>query len=112
VEIETKTLQKCELVVLSGDLDSETAPTLEEKLLSLINAGKRNLVINLREVTFISSVGLRVLLAAQMQVRKKIPRGSVVISEIPAQLRRTFELVGMDVMFDLYENDKEAIESF
>lgn len=112
MEIESKTMQTCELVVVSGDLDSDSAPALEQKLLSLIKAGTKNLVINLRDVTFISSVGLRALMAAQQQVRKKVPRGRVVISEIPSQLRRTFELVGMDVMFDLYEHDKEAIDSF
>jgi anti-sigma B factor antagonist len=112
VEIKTETIQNCELVVVSGELDSDSAPALEQKLLSLIKAGKRNLVINLRDVTFISSVGLRALMAAQMQVRKRIPRGRVVISEIPSQLRRTFELVGMQVMFELYDSDREAIESF
>jgi anti-sigma B factor antagonist len=112
VEIETKTLPNCELVVLSGELDSDSAPALEQTLLSLIDAGNKNLVINLWGVTFISSAGLRALLTAQMRVRKKIPRGRVVISEIPTQLRKTLELVGMNVMFDLYDGDKEAIESF
>jgi anti-sigma B factor antagonist len=112
VEIETKTLQNCELVVVSGELDSDTAPALEQKLATLIKSGTRNLVINLRDVTFISSVGLRALLTAQIQVRRRIPRGRVAISEIPSQLRRTFELVGMDLMFDLYEHDQEAIDSF
>lgn len=112
MEIKTETVQNCELVVVSGELDSDSAPALERKLLSFIKAGRKNLVINLRDVTFISSSGLRALLAAHQQVRKKIPRGRVVISEVPAQLRKTFELVGMNVMFDLYENDKEAIESF
>jgi anti-anti-sigma factor len=112
VEIETKTLQDCELIVLSGEINSESAPALEQTLLSLIDAGKKNLVINLRGVAFISSAGLRALLAAHKQVRKKVPRGRVAISEIPAQLRKTFELVGMNIMFDLYDSDTEAIESF
>jgi anti-anti-sigma factor len=112
MEIKTKTIESCELVVVSGELDSDSAPALEQELLSLIKAGRKNLVINLRNVAFISSVGLRALMAAQQQVRKKVPRGRVVISEIPAQLRKTFDLVGMNVMFDLYEHDEEAIESF
>jgi anti-sigma B factor antagonist len=112
VEIETKSTDKCELVIVSGEIDSVSAATLEQKLLSLINTGKRNLAVNLRGVTFISSVGLRALMAAQMQVRKKIPRGRVVISEIPPEVRKSFELVGMHVMFDLYDHDLEALESF
>jgi anti-sigma B factor antagonist len=112
VEIETKTLQNCEFVVLSGELDSDSAPALEQTLLSLLDAGKKNLVINLRGVTFISSSGLRALLTAHRQARQKIPRGRVAVSEIPSQLRKTFELVGMNIMFDLYDSDTEAIESF
>ncbi len=112
MEIKTETMQNCELVVVSGEIDSDSAPALDERLLGLIKAGKKNLVINLRDVAFLSSVGLRALMAAQMQVRKKVPRGKVVISEIPPQLRKTFELVGMQVMFELYDSDREAIESF
>lgn len=112
MEIKTETIQNCELVTVSGELDSDSASALEQRLLSLIKSGRKNLVINLRDVSFMSSVALRALMAAQMQVRKKVPRGKVVISEIPSQLRRTFELVGMQVMFELYDSDREAIESF
>lgn len=112
MEIKTENMQTCELVVLSGELDSDSAPALEQTLLSLIDAGKKNMVVNLRGVTFMSSSGLRALLTAHRQVRKMVPRGRVVISEIPTQLRRTFELVGMDIMFDLYDHDEEAIGSF
>lgn len=112
MEIEVKTMKRCNLVSLSGQIDSATAPELEQKLLDLIGGGKKNLVLNFRNVTFISSAGLSALLSAQIKTRRKIPPGNIVISELSPSLKDTLELVGLHHLFDFYEQDAEAIGSF
>ena len=112
MELKTETLKRCELVTLSGWIDSESAPGLEEKLLSLIESGKKNLVLNMREVDYVSSAGLKALIAAQIKVSKMRPKGSVVVSEISPELKSTFELVGFHRLFDFYDSDVEAVGSF
>ncbi len=112
MEIKVEPMKRCDLAVLSGMIDSASAPDLEKNLLELIEGGTRNLAINLREVTFISSPGLKALLAAQIRVRRKIPPGEVVLSEIPPNLREVLELVGMQHLFRFYEHDVEAVGSF
>lgn len=112
MEIKTEALKRCELVTVSGRIDSSAAPELEEALLGLVQTGQKNIVVNLRDATFISSAGLKALLSAQMKVRKMIPSGDVVIAEIGPELKESFDLVGFDRLFNFYESELKAVGSF
>jgi anti-sigma B factor antagonist len=112
MEMKTEAMKRCELVTVTGRIDSATAPALEEMLLGLIEAGQRNIVVNLREADYISSAGLKALLSALLKVRKKMPPGDVVISEIPSKLKESFDLVGFDRLFVFYDQDLQAVGSF
>jgi anti-sigma B factor antagonist len=112
MEIKAESMKRCELVTVSGRIDSSTAPDLEKALLGLIQAGQKNIVVNLSGTNFISSAGLKALLSALMRVRKSIPPGDVVISEISPGLRESFDLVGFDRLFKFYDQDLQAVGSF
>lgn len=112
MEIKTESMKRCELVMVSGQIDSSCAPDLEQALLAMIESGKKNLVLNLRDVPFVSSAGLKALISAQIKARKSLPAGEIVLSEVPANLKDTFELVGLVRLFTLYDRDLEAVGSF
>jgi anti-sigma B factor antagonist len=111
MEIKTQAMRRCELVTVSGRIDSATAPDLEKALLGLIASGQKNIVVNLAECDFISSAGLKALLSGLMKVRKIVPSGDLVISEIRPELRESFDLVGFDRLFKFYEHDVDAVGS-
>jgi anti-anti-sigma factor len=52
-------------LLLSGELDASSAPRVDEAVDLLVSDGARNLVIDLAEVTFIDSSGLRSLIRAR-----------------------------------------------
>ena len=110
--IEIETLKRCTLVRLSGEIDHATSAEIAETLLSLIEIGRLNLAINMRDVTYISSAGLRVLMLAQVQARRAKPPGKVVVSELAAPIERIFKMVGFDEFFEFYTTDAEALASF
>jgi anti-sigma B factor antagonist len=112
MDVTAEKLKRCELVSVAGRIDSATAPELEDTLLGLVQAGQKNMVVNLRDADYISSAGLKALLTAQMKVRKAIPAGNVVISEIKPELRESFDLVGFDRLFTFYDQDIQAVGSF
>lgn len=112
MEIKVETLKRCELVSVSGQIDSASAPDLEKTLLDLIEAGKKQLVVGLGEVDFVTSAGLSALLSARIKLRRKTPPGDLVISEVSSGLMETFELVGFHHVFTFYDSDVEAIGSF
>ena len=112
MEIKAETMKRCELLSVSGRVDSSTAPELEKVLLGLIQSGQKNIVVNMQDTDFISSAGLKALLSALMKVRKMIPAGDVVISEIRPELRESFDLVGFDRLFTFYDDNMRAVGSF
>ena len=111
MDIKTQALKRCELISVTGRVDSSTAPDLEKVLLGLIAAGQRNLVVNLGQCDFISSAGLKALLSGLMKVRKAVPAGDLVIAEIRPELRESFDLVGFDRLFKFYDSDVDAVGS-
>lgn len=112
MEIKAETMKRCELVTVSGRVDSSTAPELEKVLLGLIQSGQKNIVVNLAGTDFISSAGLKALLSALMKVRKMIPAGDVVLAETQPGLKDSFDLVGFDRLFTFYEDNTRAVGSF
>jgi len=112
MNIITQEMKRCELVAVSGRIDSSTAPELEKVLMDLVEQGKKNIVVNLRNTDYISSAGMKALLWALMKVRRMIPAGDVVISEIQPKLKETFELIGFTHLFKFYGEDVEAVGSF
>lgn len=112
MEIKAEKMKRCEIVTVSGRIDSATAPELENTLLGLIAAGQNNIVVNMAGADYISSAGLKALLSALMKVRKEIPPGNVVISAIRPELKENFELVGFHRLFDFFDTDSQAVGSF
>ncbi len=112
MEIRIEVLKRCVVMTVSGRIDSASAPEFEAKLLDLIGEGQRNLVVSMKEVTLISSSGLRALVTAQIKLRRAVPRGDVVLSELPPLVRESMELVGFQHMFQIFDSDLDAVGSF
>ena len=70
LNIEKKQDGKNLTVALSGRLDTVTAPELESELASALE-DVENLVIDMKDLEYISSAGLRVLLTAQKTMNQK-----------------------------------------
>jgi anti-anti-sigma factor len=103
-------MKRAQLVHVSGRVDSSTAPQLQEKLAVLIKGGARNLVINMKDVSFLSSGGLRALLSALQAAKKQ--GGDVRLSEVSEPVARVLELTSFDMHFKCFGNDTEAVGSF
>ena len=47
MEITAESMKRCELVTVSGRIDSSSAPDLEKSLLGLVQTGSKNIIVNL-----------------------------------------------------------------
>ena len=77
-------------LVLSGRLDTITAPQLEAELKKNID-GITSLLFDFSDLEYLSSAGLRVLLAAQKVMNKQ---GSMVIKNVNDTIMEIFEVTG------------------
>jgi len=77
-------------ISLRGRLDTTTAPLLESEFKSSLN-GVTELIIDLKELVYISSAGLRVLLSAQKVMNKQ---GKMLVKNSNDDVRDVFEVTG------------------
>ncbi len=111
MEISTKELKRVILVSPVGRIDHQTAPELQKALDDLIENGQFKLVVDMSGVNYISSAGLRVLLAARKSV-KRWNRGDLRLAHLQPYVRDTLELVGFTRIFEIYDDVVEAVGSF
>ena len=77
-------------VALEGRLDTTTAPQLEAELKASLD-GITELDLDFEKLEYLSSAGLRVLLAAQKTMNKQ---GTMVIHHVNETIREVFEVTG------------------
>jgi anti-sigma B factor antagonist len=111
MEVTTKQLRRCDLVVVKGRIDTATVKTLSEALAEIKNAGRYKIVLNMKEVTYISSAGLSELIDTQNTCRL-LKRGELVLAEVPPRVRDVFNLAGLTPLFTMFESESEAVGSF
>lgn len=77
-------------LTLSGRLDTNTAPALEAELKHSVD-GVKELIFDFSDVEYISSAGLRILLAAQKVMNRQ---GSMKLTGVSADVMEVFEITG------------------
>ncbi|WOO40799.1 STAS domain-containing protein [Rubellicoccus peritrichatus] len=97
------------VVSVKGRLDAGTSGSLEEALGSLVEAGEAKVLVDCRELDYISSAGLRVLLAGAKQFKKL--DGSIALSALNPNVKQVFEISGFTSIFPIFATREEALES-
>jgi anti-anti-sigma factor len=110
VDIQTQEHKRVVVISVKGRIDSATASEFEDALNEFTQQGKNNIVLDLSEVDFISSAGLRVLVTARKAV--KGTGGEIVFANSSEQVVETLEIAGLDVLFDQYPDREMAVGSF
>ncbi len=93
-----------------GRLDAAGAPKLEQELKQLLARGQSRLIVDLTQISYISSNGLRVLLTTLKTARKN--GGALKLCGMNARLAEIFEMVGFDQVFEIYPTRAEAERAF
>ena len=88
--IEIKRNAEETIIKLVGRLDTTTAPALDKTIVEDI-AGTKNLVLDVKELEYISSAGLRVFLGAQKKMQKI---GSMKVTNVREEVMEVFEMTG------------------
>ncbi len=111
MEITTSQFKHCDLVKVSGRIDSGTAPKFAEELTKITSNGHFKIVIDLSDVQFLSSAGLRVLIST-LKNCKRYNRGDVVLAAVPANILSVFDLAGFTSIFKIFDDVTTAVGEF
>ncbi len=108
MEITHTQYKKCDLVKVSGRVDSATAPKLAETLEAITNDGRFKIVLDMTEVEYMSSAGLRVLISTQ-KTCKRYNRGEIVLAVVPQRVYDALDLAGFVPLFKFYDDVTSAV---
>lgn len=95
------------IVTLTGEADLHTAPELERALQGTVGLGATAVAVDLAEVSFVDSTTLGVLLRYQKRFRER--GGDLVIVTEDRRVLRTFEITGLDQVFEIKRGLAEAV---
>ena len=110
MEILDKKIGDVNMISLCGRLDASSATDVESKLNSLIDAAQVRLVVSLDKLDYISSSGLRVLLAELKKVRKQ--QGDIRLACLKPYVREVFDIAGFTQLFKIFDKEEAAVNSF
>ena len=94
------------VVSVGGEIDLSTAPAFEEVIAEALEVDPPALVVELSEVTFLASVGLRILAATQEEVGTSV---QLAVVADHAAASRPMQLTGLDKLISLYPTLDEAL---
>jgi anti-sigma B factor antagonist len=109
MEIIHSLIEDIPVLLVSGKIDAVTSKDLEIALAGLIDKNKKFLVIDMEKVEFLSSSGLRVLMASLNRLKHR--DGDLLLAALQPFVKDVFFLTGANRFFSIYPNQGEAIKS-
>jgi anti-sigma B factor antagonist len=110
ISISVESFKRVELVTLAGRIDSNNASQLDNQLKGLINDGRYKIVLELSEVNYMSSAGLRAMVSAVRECKKH--RGDVRLANVSERVDEVLKLAGLNAIFQVYDDKTSAVGSF
>ena len=97
------------VIELGGEVDLYTAPEFKERMVQLIEQGKKQVIVDLSQATFIDSTTLGVLVGGVKRLRTNEGQLSLVCSD--RNITKIFEITGLDRVFTIYPTRVEAVSN-
>ncbi len=95
---------------IKDDIDINTAPALKEALDSIVKEKAIKVIINLTNVTYMDSAGLATFIDFLKHVKDY--GGHIKLSNMSSKIKDLFEVTKLESLFDIYEDQQDAITSF
>ena len=108
MEVDIQKSNGSAVVSVKGRVDASTAPQFEAQLVGLIDKDENRLVVDLSGLEYISSAGLRVILATAKRLKAK--QGDIILVGLTGSVKEVFEISGFYTIFNIKETIEAALE--
>jgi len=98
------------ILSFQGNLDTGTSPEAENQINGLIDAGAQKLLVNFEQLEYISSAGLRVLLATAKKLKPS--GGNLKICCLNQTVQEVFDISGFATILSVTASEEEALGAF
>ena len=111
LKISTREVDGVSVLELEGRIVlGEESNSLREKVKGLIAAGKKKIVLNMDNVTFIDSAGLGTLVAAHHSAKSQ--GASLRLCHLGSKFQEVLQITKLLTVFEVYNTEAEAVASF
>jgi anti-anti-sigma factor len=107
VTIERRKVSDQVVLVLSGRMDAENAPQFEQECKAVTAEGVTSLVVDLSELAYVSSMGLRSFISVGKTLQSK--GGALRICGLHGLVKQVFEITGLIRNFPVFESLESAL---
>ena len=97
------------VIQVEGEVDLYTAPEFKERMIQVIDEGKRRVVVDLSRATFIDSTTLGVLVGGAKRLEPE--GGSLALVCTEPSIQKIFEITGLDRVFAILPSREEALSA-
>jgi anti-sigma B factor antagonist len=106
-----RTVENVEIISLQGKITIGSGDTqLREVISTAVNAGKTNVLLDLSGVTTIDSSGIGELVGSYTTVTNR--GGKLKLLHLPAKLNELLHVTQLITVFEVYDNERDAVASF
>ncbi len=98
------------VVTVAGRLDAMTAPDFEKESLAWVEGGDRKILLDLADLEYISSAGLRAILA--LAKRARASGGAVTVCSMKGMVAEVFAISGFDAFLPVAADREGGLEAF
>ena len=110
MQISQKEEKGIHIFSLDGRFDAHSAGDVEKELNLTISKGARKLLLDMDSVEYISSAGLRVLLAVAKKLKKE--EGEIKLCCLNPYVKEVFDIAGFTQIFKIHDTTEQAIQGF
>ncbi len=108
MKVETKKEKDVAVAAVIGRMDALTTSDVERTLMGLLDEGEMKLLIDLDRLDYISSAGLRTLLATAKRMKEW--SGIIAFANLKGHVKEVFEISGFYSLFTVYDSVESALE--
>jgi anti-sigma B factor antagonist len=99
------------LIVKGNLVQKDDTDKLQDRLLNMMESGKAmHIVIDLKHVSIISSLGIGGVIRALRTVREK--DGEMKLSSVNASVKKVFDITKLNELIEIHNTSDEAVKSF
>lgn len=109
MKIESRREGKAAIVTVSGRMDAESAPAFDAAGEELLKDGATHVVVEMADLQYVSSMGLRSFLLLARQTKAK--GGSVHLCGMKGFVKEVFDMTNVTQLFPLHESVDSAVQS-
>ncbi len=110
LSIAVESLKRVDLITVTGRIDSSNAEQLDAAFKEILDNGRNNIVMDLSGVNYMSSAGLRSLVAALRECKQR--RGDVRLANVSERVGEVLSLSGLNKLFETFDDTTSAVGSF